>query len=175
MIGRTGKDRRGAVQLFGQHHPYQHMRPDHRPKAQHQIGPLAQGRINPIGSANDEGGVLPPTVTPSGEDCREIGAGQLFAAFVQHAKGSTIWHGASQKKPFGPLAAAALVFDFMFRDRTQTKRPSGPVQTVQIVINQRPFRPGPQATDSAKLQAHQPCAVLVAGIDPVGSHIFSSW
>ncbi len=175
VVGRSGQDRRGAVELFGQHHPHQHMRPDHRPEPKHQIGPLAQGWINPIGAANDKSRVLPPTVPPRGEDCREIGAGQLLAAFVQHAQGGTIRHGAGQKSALSRLAAAAFVFNLMFRDRAQTKRPSGPVQTVQIIVNQRPFGPGPQATDSAKLQAHQPCAVLVAGIDPVGSHIFSSW
>ena len=51
MIGGPGQDRRRAVKLFGQHHPHQHVRPDHAAKGQKHIRPVAQGGRDAIRAA----------------------------------------------------------------------------------------------------------------------------
>ena len=37
MVGAAGEDGGGAVELFGQHHAHQHVRPDHRSEGQREI------------------------------------------------------------------------------------------------------------------------------------------
>ena len=54
MIGATGEDRRGAVQLFAQHKPNHHVRPDHFAKGYGKIRPRAQRWINTVRAANDK-------------------------------------------------------------------------------------------------------------------------
>ena len=43
MVGRAGKDGGGAVELFAQHDPDQHVRPDHRAEGQERIGLVTHG------------------------------------------------------------------------------------------------------------------------------------
>ena len=52
VIRPPGQYRRGAVKLFGQHHPHQHVRPDHRAEGQHQIRPVSKRRVQPVGAAD---------------------------------------------------------------------------------------------------------------------------
>ena len=76
--------------LFGQHHPHQHMRPDHPSEAQHQIGPGAQGGVHPVRAARSPTRDPVAAITPLRQHLRELRAGQGLAAFVQHAQRSTL-------------------------------------------------------------------------------------
>ena len=48
VIGVTRKDRGDPVELFGQHHPHQLVRPGEQPEGKHKVGLAAQGRIEPV-------------------------------------------------------------------------------------------------------------------------------
>ena len=77
MVGPPRLDRGGAVKLFGQHHPYQHVRPDHLAERQRRIRLTAQGRVDPVRAADDKGHVTPPLIAPAGKLLGELGRRRL--------------------------------------------------------------------------------------------------
>ena len=70
VIGRARKDRGGAVKLFGQHHPGQHVGPDHLAEGQLEICFVPEPRLDPVRPADDEGRVATPLVAPAAEGGR---------------------------------------------------------------------------------------------------------
>lgn len=52
MIGVTGQNHRGAIELFGQHGAKQHMRPGGAAKGNPRLRPGENGAVMPVGAAN---------------------------------------------------------------------------------------------------------------------------
>ena len=84
MIRVVLPDRLGAIQLFGQHHPDQHVRPDHRAEADRQVGlraDLAGGDAEALG------------------DGHEVGIGDLGKFAAALAESRAYWNNKSHAAP----------------------------------------------------------------------------
>ena len=73
VIGTAGQDRRGPVKLFGQHHAGQHVRPDHGSEGQNEIGPVAQGGVQPVGAADQADRLGAALVAEPGQRGSKVG------------------------------------------------------------------------------------------------------
>ena len=59
MIGCAREYRRRPVKLLRQHHPRQHVRPNHRSETQQPVSPRPQLIIVPVGPADQKGETIP--------------------------------------------------------------------------------------------------------------------
>ena len=83
MIGVAGKDCHGPVELLGEHHPGDLMRPRHFAESEAQARLFEERRAVAVGAADGEDERRRALVAPFGDAPGEGGAGQVAAAFVE--------------------------------------------------------------------------------------------
>jgi hypothetical protein len=81
VIGRARRDRQRAIDLFGEHHANQPVRPGLHPETERGGGGVRDLRAVAVSAADDEGCVL-ALVAPARETAGEIERCPRLAAFV---------------------------------------------------------------------------------------------
>ena len=89
MIGVSGEDLLGAVELFQQHPAHQQMRPGHRAERQHPVGARDELSIEPLGPTDRKGERRGALVAPLTEPLGELAARPGGATLVERDKPRT--------------------------------------------------------------------------------------
>lgn len=83
MIGVAGKDLLGSIKLFRQQPPHQQVRPGNRAQGPHQVGPLPDGIVEPVRTADRERHIRGARIAPISDQSGESVARELFPALIQ--------------------------------------------------------------------------------------------
>ncbi len=104
VIGMTGKNRHGPVNLFGGHDSCQLMRPRHRSKRKRERRRGQKCGVQSVRAANDKGGAGARGVPPLAKLGGQATACHLFAGFVERDNGKARWEQGAQGFRLVPLA-----------------------------------------------------------------------
>ena len=85
VIGMVRQDALRAIDLLDEHDAGQHVRPGERAEPEHEARLLDQGRIEPVGPADDESEMSAALFHPAGDALGEGGAVEWLAAAVERA------------------------------------------------------------------------------------------
>ena len=107
MIGRTGKDRHGAIDLLGQHEPRKRVRPGLGSEGEGLVGALDQGRIQAVGAADEEDEAALAPVAQGADLLGQASRRVLPAAFVAGDDIGALAGGQGQDLGLGGLARLA--------------------------------------------------------------------
>jgi hypothetical protein len=83
MVGVPREDRRGAIELLGEHHADQPMRPGGPAEGEAQLGAGEKLVRQTIRAADQEGGAAPPPVAPDAQPLGQLGAAQVAPGRVE--------------------------------------------------------------------------------------------
>ena len=75
MVGMAREDRGGAIQLLGEEHAHEAVRPGHTPERQDQLGALEQSGIEAVGAADQKRKLAAAVLLPGADLGRERTAG----------------------------------------------------------------------------------------------------
>jgi hypothetical protein len=91
VVGMTGEDLLGPIELLEQHAADEQMRPCHWSERQDRMGAVEDGGVEPIGAADGKGELRRPFVTPSGDTLGQHAARPTAAALVKSNKRNPRW------------------------------------------------------------------------------------
>ena len=180
MVGGAGEDRGGAVELLGEHHPRQQVRPDHAAERdQRGRRRSRKRRVEPVGAADGEGELAGAGVGGAAQERGEVRRGERAAALVERRRAA---------RPSAARRRAA-------RPRRPGRRRGGPRPRRPAPVRgraggrcgrsgrgsrRRAPPPGPpRRRPTARIVTRKAASDRVGGPGPrraaCGIHIFSSW
>src|SRR5262249_40951337 len=158
MVGMTGKNRPGAIDLLGENDSGEPMRQGHRAKGHDPVG-LEQGcEPEAVRASNEEGNALGPAVAKLCQHLGEILASKLVLAPIE--ANQLMRGGKLGEKAFGfGFHACLRGGSFGFRnlygtERSETDLPADRFGTVEILRKQLAFRPLPELANVDDQEPH---------------------
>jgi hypothetical protein len=124
VIGAARQDRRGAVELFEQHHPRQHVGPDHRAEGQDEIRAVPDLAHKPVRPADHEGEIGRPLSRKAASRSARSVEGSIRPAFVERHHRRAVAARARARRP-RPRGRCRAGLDLMFVERAHAERAGG--------------------------------------------------
>lgn len=151
MIRPSRQDCRGAVDLFGEHHPRQGVRPGLNAEGQPPTRDLQDAGRQTVGPADREGQLALTLIAQSLQQAGEVPGGQGRAVLVA---GDQMGAVKTRQQGFGLGGLAGFApFDLDKLHRTQAQSATGGGGAGGVVPGQGIFRRGAQSTDAEQSHA----------------------
>lgn len=140
VVGMTGLNGQGPVDLLGQKDANDLVRPGHRPKSNLEIGTRQEGIPVPIGPANGKDDIRHAIILPGLQLCAEVGAGHGFSVLIQNDDTGILGNVGIQRRGFLSLAVGSPLGpafrQLLQGDSRHTKSAPGLAGTIKIAVEQ---------------------------------------
>ncbi len=175
MIGVSGEDRLGPVELLGEERPDDEVWPGHGSERKHEIGGRDEAGVETFGAADDEGEIADAPVLPVPDPFGERPAGEGLAGPVQGDHRGAPGQRRLEKLGLAPLERAGLEP----AARLYLLEHQRPCEPPRVGLVERPGRVPPPAADrgdddaQVRLPVARPAQAISSALAPVSGPISS--